>query len=116
MSSNLPLTQALYNLQEQQAIQLQQQHDALIREVQQAQVSLHYTPTFKCSQSGSFSKENPLKGLKHSKFRHMCDITSYFECDQNSSQYGILYDPAKNFIFKQLRQNSTIILISKKKL
>lgn len=39
MSSNLPLTQALYNLQEQQAIQLQQQHDALIREVQQAQVS-----------------------------------------------------------------------------
>lgn len=40
MSSNLPLTQALYNLQEQQAIQLQQQHDALIREVQQAQVSL----------------------------------------------------------------------------
>ncbi|XP_063707157.1 disks large 1 tumor suppressor protein isoform X3 [Culicoides brevitarsis] len=37
VSSNLPLTQALYNLQEQQAIQLQQQHDALIREVQQAQ-------------------------------------------------------------------------------
>lgn len=50
MSSNLPLTQALFNLQEQQAIQLHQQHEALIREVQQQQVGVFifflYRPKF----------------------------------------------------------------------